>query len=339
MKDKYSVQRIFFDLIRQKIPEYVSLVHELSEILDISYDSVYRRLRGEKSLSLEEIKILCVKYKLSIDSIFGHSGTDILFQPFVLGSNEEGYSEWLNIRYQILQSLKSAKAVEVIVIARDLPVYYLFDFPELIAFKMFFWKKMLTHQKEYHDTLLNINILPNDFIATGQRLLQAYNHISTVEIWNLETFTRIMQQIEFCRESKFLNKNDANILFKVLEKMLHHIQMQTEFGYKYRYGETVPENYSENFKVYFNEIMVLDNTVYIEKDGLKSVYMTHNSLDILSTSNPTFCKQSENAIKGIMRSGNLISSTSELERNRFFNAVHTRLEHYRREAVIERSVL
>jgi hypothetical protein len=56
MSPDSNIQSAFFDRIRKTIPANVSLVDELAEILDVSRDSAYRRMRGETVLSLDEVK-------------------------------------------------------------------------------------------------------------------------------------------------------------------------------------------------------------------------------------------------------------------------------------------
>jgi len=47
-----------FRHIRELLPGHVSLADEIAGILDISTDSAYRRIRGEKPISLEELQKL-----------------------------------------------------------------------------------------------------------------------------------------------------------------------------------------------------------------------------------------------------------------------------------------
>jgi hypothetical protein len=339
MNKSREIQNVFIDLIKQRLPDHISVVHEISELLGISYDSAYRRLRGDKDLSIEELKLLSHKYRISIDSLFGQSNADVMFHPFVL-KGEDGFKQWLKLRVLEVQKINESRDKELIIVARDLPVYYFFNFPELAAFKIYFWKKMLLHLPEYHDMKLNINELSTELLEIGHQLLSLYNLIPTIEIWCQETFTRIMQQIEFCRISGFfMHKNDAVILFEKLEMLIRHIQYQTEQGCKFNIGYKVTEDEEENFKVYFNEILLIDNTILIVKDGVKTIFMTHNSLDILLTTSPAFCNQVEHALRNIMKTGNHISGTTGFECQRIFTAIYEKLEEYKQDSMAYRSIV
>jgi len=64
MNQSGQIQEILFQEIKGKLSSNISFVHDLSELLGISYDSAYRRIRGEKELSLEELKTICLHYNI-----------------------------------------------------------------------------------------------------------------------------------------------------------------------------------------------------------------------------------------------------------------------------------
>ena len=75
MNPSSQIQEFLFQSIKSKLPANISFVHDLSEILGISYDSAYRRIRGEKELSLAELKLICLNYNVSIDALFNFKST------------------------------------------------------------------------------------------------------------------------------------------------------------------------------------------------------------------------------------------------------------------------
>ena len=60
-----SVQLQFLRKIEDIIPSNSSLVYELSDVLEISIDSAYRRIRGETALSIVDVIKLCDHFKIS----------------------------------------------------------------------------------------------------------------------------------------------------------------------------------------------------------------------------------------------------------------------------------
>lgn len=66
---KEGIQGSFFQVIKDHLPGHISLVDELADTLEVSNDSAYRRIRGETSLTFDEIAILSIKYGVSIDNL------------------------------------------------------------------------------------------------------------------------------------------------------------------------------------------------------------------------------------------------------------------------------
>lgn len=322
-----NLQALLFREIRQKLPQHLSIAQEVSELLGISSDSAYRRLRGSKKLSIEEVKILCKQFSISIDSLFGLSNSHILFEPRSIEDKGDGFEEYLKLLMTEIPKIQASKSYEVIFAARDLPIFHYFEFPELAAFKIYFWKKTQLRFHEYLDKQFSLENIPMQHIETGRLLLSSFNQMPTIEIWNNETFSRIFQQIEFCLESGFFaDKLDAFILCDKLELLIRHIHHQTEFGCKFLYGQQGYENNGENFRVYFNEVLIIDNTVFVFMDGVKSIYMTCNSLSLLMTTNQAFCTLVEQSLRTLMKTGDHISGTSALECNRFFNSLYDKVK-------------
>ena len=90
-----SVQSLFFEQIRKRLPPHVSFVDELAELLDISRDSAYRRMRGETVLSLDEVKKLAVQFKISVDSIISPSADSAFFQYRAVNKSDFTFKDWL----------------------------------------------------------------------------------------------------------------------------------------------------------------------------------------------------------------------------------------------------
>lgn len=80
-------------------------------------------------------------------------------------------------------------------------------------------------------------------------------------------------------------------------------------------------------------MLVIDNTVFVQRDGVKTVLMTHNSLDILITTDISFCNQVEQSLRIIMKTGNHISGTSGSECNCYFTPLYEKLEKFKVDTV------
>jgi hypothetical protein len=58
-----EIQKAFLARVKSVVPNNVSFVDELAELLNTSNDSAYRRLRAETLLSIDEIALICAHFK------------------------------------------------------------------------------------------------------------------------------------------------------------------------------------------------------------------------------------------------------------------------------------
>ena len=72
-------QELLFNQIRQNLPPNISLVDEIADLLDISNDSAYRRIRGEKMLSINELQKLSKHFGISLDLLFSLESGNVVF--------------------------------------------------------------------------------------------------------------------------------------------------------------------------------------------------------------------------------------------------------------------
>ncbi|MBM3436452.1 MAG: hypothetical protein FJY07_09590 [Bacteroidetes bacterium] len=318
MNTKSKAQELLFETVRAGLSPNLSLVHEISELLGLSYDSAYRRIRNEKELTLDELKLLCNHFKISADSLFSLESNNILFKSMAINEHGVGFKDWLLSILNALKAINSCKEKEIIYSAKDIPVFHYFEFPEIFAFKFYFWHKALLPSHQFEDLTLDLD-LSSELNDLGRQITMTYNKIPTSELWNEETFNSIIRQIGFCHVSGFLKrKEDVERLCSALEKMIRHLQHQAELGFRFLHGSTA-DGVEGSYRLYYNEVLLGDNTIYTRMDANQTTYLTYNVINLLTTSDPAFCSQIEKSLKILMQKSMLISSTSAKERSRFFN--------------------
>jgi hypothetical protein len=324
--DKPTLQQLLFQQIKSKIPENLSFVHEVSELLEISYDSAYRRIRGEKELSMEELYRLGSRFGISLDALLGIDSKNVLFNKLVVLPGESNIKLWLSKILDDIRMIHQAGEKEIIYAAKDPPIFHYFQFPEIAAFKFFFWEKTLFDFPEFKDKLFRLDDLDTETIEIGNNILRIATKIPTTEIWNQDTFRILLRQIEYYLVSGYFEKKeDARALVDILEKWLKHIQKEAEQGFKYIYGQS-PEGIENSFILYENEVVLNDNTIHVKIGEHVATYLTFNVISLLITRDPEFCHSIEKFLRGLMKKSNLISLTGEKERNRFFNKLYKTIE-------------
>lgn len=312
-----TIQNDFLEEVRSRLPKNTSFADELAELLDISRDSAYRRIRGETVLSLEEVKKLYDRFGISLDILLSHSSQMVTFHRRVVDHTHYTVEKWLNSLLKNLNALRSFKDHEMIFSAKDIPVFHYFRMPQLASFKLFFWMKTLIGYPEYEAAQFSFTSVSKDLLALAERVWAKYSSLHTVEIWNEEAVYDTLKQIEFYLECGFFrNKEDALTLCDHLILLLAEIKDEAAAGKKSEGG---------NFGMFNNEILIADNTVFARMGSKRSVYVNQNTLNLLLTFQEPFCGQTEHYLQNLMKKSNQISITGERERNRFFKNMNDRI--------------
>ena len=326
MADQFNVQVKFFNEIKNKLEPNLNLVDVIADELEISNDSAYRRIRGEKSLSLEELKKLCNRFGISLDAIITSTSDTVLFSYRSISPENFDFDAWLNSVIDNMKALSLYDLKEIIYGAKDLPFFYYFTQPRLTAFKLFFWMRNIYGFPGLQDAQFDIGLIPDETVNLAKKIWQNYLQIPSIEIWSEETISVTLRQIDYYYNSgRFKSDTDAREILAEYKSVLKHIEKQAEAGKKFDFNARDAGD-SRSFQLYMNEVIILDNTVYFRMDDFNMVHMAKNVMNILSTSDPGYCKDTYSILKNMMKNGLLISSTSEKERNRFFNMMYGRID-------------
>ncbi|HEY8970616.1 MAG TPA: helix-turn-helix transcriptional regulator [Puia sp.] len=144
-----NVQISFFQHIKALLPPHLSPVDEIAELLNISNDSAYRRIRGEKPISFDELQKLCGHFKISLDQFLHLQSDSLVFTGRSVGQGAFDYEQYLTDVLRNVQLMNSFPSRELYYLNKDIPVFHYFLFPEMVAFKSFFWVKTILHYPQY----------------------------------------------------------------------------------------------------------------------------------------------------------------------------------------------
>lgn len=311
-----SIQTVFLDQIRHRLRENVSFADELAELLNISRDSAYRRIRGETVLSLDEVKKLYDQYGVSLDAIISPTSNMVLFSHHAVDVNYS-LEEWLRSLIQNLEMAKASKELELIFAAKDIPIFHYLLLPELAAFKLFLWSKSIIKDQRHAHVLFQPGIISKEILTGAEKAWQLYASIPSTEIWSEEGINGTLKQIEFYHECGFFAQPDQAIrLCDQLVEFIHQIRQEAANGKKSEGG---------TFTLYQNEILIPDNTIFARIQNERVVYINYNTLDLLTTNQSPFCEKTESYMYNLIKNSALISATAEKERNKFFNKMEERI--------------
>lgn len=317
-----DIQSAFLEQIKKKLSPNVSFADSLAEILNVSRDSAYRRIRSETILSLDEAKLLSEKFGVSLDALLREGSEFITFKHLIVNHTPKTFEQWLNaMKENLAQVVAFSGTKEVAFTAKDIPIFHYFNYPKLCAFKMFFWMKSLLNYPEFKNIAYDPQDIPEKYSEVGQKIYDLYKQVPSIEIWADETANVTLKQIEFYKESGFFTSSQHIIdILDEYTALIDGIREQATAGKK---QDDIA------YTLYKNEILIADNTVLFDLDGNLTTFVSHNITELLMTTHENFCKQTDVFIKNLQNRSVLISTTGEKERNRFFNKINVKIKEVR----------
>ena len=133
-----QAQDFLFQRISEMLPPHITMVDAISDILHVSSDSAYRRIRGDTPLVLNEARILCNHFNLSLDQLLNVKTGSVLFQDVRISNKNYTYTQYLTDLLQQVESINNFMQKEIFYLSKDLPIFHNFYYKPLIAFRYFF---------------------------------------------------------------------------------------------------------------------------------------------------------------------------------------------------------
>lgn len=321
-KSGFEMQDVFIKHLKSVIPANVSLVDDIADILKISNDSAYRRLRNETELSLDETYKICKHYRISADTIFSNQAHSVTCNYIKLTDSAENFESYLSSLQMQLKQMAKAENAKVIYAAEEVPIFHSFHSEKLAAFKLFYWQRSVLNVSEYQNKKFDWNVIPEKQLQLAKDIHDTYLQVASNEIWTSDTIQTTIKQIEYYFESgAFKEKEDAITVLKELKAMVQAIN---------RYAESENKNEKNTrvapFNLYNSDLVIGTNCIHVNIDGGSYSYISFNTLNSLTTSNNQFCGEIEHWMKNLIKKSTLISGIAEKQRFQFFNKIYKAID-------------
>jgi hypothetical protein len=321
-----QLQVNLFQHIKSIIPSNLSFVDEIADVLDISNDSAYRRIRGEKEVTFEEIQKLSNRFKISIDQVLNLKNDSMMFSGNFIHPEQFDFLKYLDEIYNHLSYMEGFKQKEVINFSKDIPFSYYYMFPEVAVFKFFVWMRTLLKFPSYASSKFAIKEVQQEFFEKAKKIASVSCKIPSVEVMNVENILTTLRQIEYYKDTGyFASKAELELLYEKLYEMIGHMENICAGGKKFMPGLT-PLHSDATVKVYVNDFVIGDNSNLAVLNDKKICFVNHNVMHFMYTQDEKFCNYSYNFMQNIIQKSNLISEVGERERAIFFNMIRQRID-------------
>ncbi|MBW8332760.1 MAG: hypothetical protein K0M40_12125 [Prolixibacteraceae bacterium] len=317
-----NLQHDLFDRLKNITKDNAYLMDVLSNLLNISSDAMYRRMRGEKLLNLEELIKICLHFNISLDEIIGIKKQSLQFNYVPLDLREpEIYKLYMKSLLNSFSDLSKADDKEVFYTAVDIPMFHFLPYVELTLFKVFSWSNSTGAFQGKYGEFCNL-IKDDELLDIYKQQTAVYNAIPSVEIWTEGTFDAILRSIDYYYQSGyFSNADEALLLCHQLLEMVAKINKWSNRGFKDELSTKIP------YKLYLSDMELENNYVILRRGEMISCIIKLYTINSMSTIDPDFCNESMKWISNTMKKSILISGGLQKESFKFFNHLTQKIRH------------
>ena len=305
-------QSKFLKEIQEQLPKNSSLIEAIATTLDISYDAAHRRTSLKSKLSIDESIVLAKHYRIALDSLFETTDkTFISVEKTKHIHNEKELEAYFENSYESLLPLLKQKDSQLFYSAKDIPIFYTIGDDILSRFKIYVWLRLLDDSfktKTFEQFSPSVGI-----ITSAKALGGLYQNLNTIEIWDITTINSTLKQIHFYNQAGQVSNNIAITLCDALKRLMQQISNKVEDN-------------SIHYKLYYNELLLMNNNVLVSTPQQQSLYVPFSILSYYLTSDSKTCQQAENYLNQQLQHSKLLNTSGEKEKHTFFNKINTKID-------------
>ena len=180
-------------------------------------------------------------------------------------------------------------------------------------FKFFIWYTLLNKEEiaRFEEFAFEKNVLDGN-----NYLKKFFENSNRIEIWNDTTINSSLQQISYFFEAGLLNYKNALLIIEDLNTIIRDIEKKCDLN-------------SENFQLYFNELLILNNTALFSSKNKSAFFLPYNALGYFVTSDKKTCQEQQEYISNQLKNSKSLNQSGKKDRKIFFNKMYQKIEFHK----------
>lgn len=307
------INQVLLNAIKQRQTEETTILETLMNVLHLSKEAAYRRLRGDVIFSLQEAILITESLQLSMDQIFNPKPKQLTFElrPQRFYFEEELRSEYKPLE-DFLDSLKIIAKQPESEFAISSNTFTLFPghlFYQIFKYSTF---KYMYENENIHNLkpFKEINVPESFFRLNKDIVYETMNIKETSYLFYSRLFSDFADEIRYFRSIHLMDNEDIDLIKVDLNKFVDMIEELTRKEH-FETGNKV-NIYISNVRFDTSYSYIVSNTYILGMIGAFSV-------NHLTTASEISLRKIKERIQALKRVSELISGSGEMKRIQFIN--------------------
>lgn len=307
-----SLNKSVLNKIIEIIPENIKPVNYFMDTLDLGKESAYRRLRGEKPLSFEEIYKLSLDLNFSLDEILENKKNNTFSFNYISSSweiPENNVLEFLLHYEKFLNLVIDADKSEITITINYLLATMFTGFEGLFKFSYY----RLIHQLK--EVPLNFPfsnlIIPNEIKNICARINHLQRNLKKITfIVDKNLYLNLIKEIQYFYVRGLIDESELNKLKKQYLSYMDHSEKVVTKG--------IDPN-GTVFEIYLSVLSINSTTSYAAWDDNEESTFWHAPNAPVYTRNKRIINRHKHWINSLKKYSTVITQSNELLQADYFN--------------------
>ncbi len=300
-------------IIKEYTPQNMQPINILIDILPMSKEAAYRRLRGEIDFSFTEIVKLSQTFNVSLDSLIKEEYSNYILPDVVqIVSSDKNNSidnYCLLLEYVISCIRKTKESANPIIFSNTHHILshpYIFKYKNISKFRFY---RYLYFQNEDIDKNFSDFIVPDKIITLEYMLYKEALQIKISYVHLMEIAQIYVTDINYFYKLGVLSEKDAEIQKNEALSLINDINHDSITG---------RNNYNVPFTLYVSNINFQADCVYFFSEYFETVIVQLFGFNFYSFNDYNSIIDMKNWMKNLISSSTQITSSAEKQRYEFF---------------------
>lgn len=318
-------QQKFLQTIIDRHDSKKNVIQEIRNVLNIGLDAVYRRLRGETTLTMDQMGLLARHFDISIDELIFGGTSRVLFTFNDFESKVYSIDAYMLTLLNNLKHIRRMSNPKILYASSEIPVFYYNFVPEVFFFKLYVWGRTLWDITHLRENKFSFRLFRPDHFNICQQILDEYSLLPSEELWSINLFDNTLYQIEYHIAAKQMEDGaDALKLCEKLYFLVEHFRRMAVAGHKIKKLGAEPT--LTPFHLYHNEMIYTNNQVMVTSDDLDMVFSSFCNPNFIYSREGRTCEYIKNWFEKVQLKSISLSGSNERARNQFFDSIKLKID-------------
>ena len=306
-----NLQKQFFERLKAVSGEE-QLSNNVAKVLQLSTSEAYKKISGKSLLNIEQIQLLCDKFRISFEYSPVQANDKVLFSYSKINSIENSIELYLENLHKNLLYIKSFPNGTITSTSDDIPVFNSFKYTELAAFKLYFWQNRTNKKNKNIITgqPFSSSTVSKELTDKCLQLYDIYCSIPGTEVWTKGSILNSLFQIEYAIEARLIK--DKEMMATLCNQLKMTIANVSDFAVNEEKTNCAGDKVK--FSWYFCE-NIGSTTYLINVNNNLMCYQRFNTFNSLQTDDAGYCNEVNLWIKSLIKESICVSGQGEKQRN------------------------